>query len=105
MLRRSRDWAQVRPEWGLAGNAAFIAAPRERTQHLNLGGRVFLHNYRHSADTTKSTLELIMTAPMVVTNWINLQYFASVSGGRIIKGRFPILDPDPPAANASSTAP
>jgi conjugal transfer pilus assembly protein TraD len=23
----------------------------------------------------------------------NLQYFASVSGGRIIKGRFPILDP------------
>lgn len=24
----------------------------------------------------------------------NLQYFASVSGGRIIKGRFPILDPD-----------
>ncbi len=26
----------------------------------------------------------------------NLQYFASVSGGRIIKGRFPILDPDGP---------
>jgi conjugal transfer pilus assembly protein TraD len=25
----------------------------------------------------------------------NLQYFASVSGGRIIKGRFPILDPGP----------
>jgi conjugal transfer pilus assembly protein TraD len=24
----------------------------------------------------------------------NLQYFASVSGGRILKGRFPILDPD-----------
>lgn len=24
----------------------------------------------------------------------NLQYFASVSGGRIIKGRFPILNPD-----------
>ncbi|MES2956571.1 MAG: conjugative transfer system coupling protein TraD [Pseudomonadota bacterium] len=24
----------------------------------------------------------------------NLQYFASVSGGRLIKGRFPILDPD-----------
>ena len=29
---RSRDWSQPRPEWGLAGNAAFIAAPRERTQ-------------------------------------------------------------------------
>ncbi|WP_461782738.1 YbcC family protein [Prosthecobacter sp.] len=81
--QRSRDWAQVRPEWGLAGNAAFIAAPRERTQHLNLGGRVFLHNYRHSADTTKSTLELIMTAPMVVANWINLQYYASTVNNRL----------------------
>ena len=80
---RSRDWAQVRPEWGLAGNAAFIAAPRERTRHLNLGGRVFLHNYNHSADTTKSTLELIMTAPMVVANWINLQYYASTVNNRL----------------------
>ncbi|MBP0500621.1 DUF2309 family protein, partial [Mycobacterium tuberculosis] len=32
---RSRDWAQVRPEWGLAGNAAFIAAPRSRTRGLD----------------------------------------------------------------------
>jgi len=81
--QRSRDWAQVRPEWGLAGNAAFIAAPRERTRHLNLAGRVFLHNYNHSADTTKSTLELIMTAPMVVANWINLQYYASTVNNRL----------------------
>ena len=74
---RSRDWAQVRPEWGLGGNAAFIAAPSARTKAANLGGRVFLHNYDHRADTNDSTLELIMTAPMVVANWINLQYFAS----------------------------
>jgi conjugal transfer pilus assembly protein TraD len=32
----------------------------------------------------------------------NLQYFASVSGGRIIKGRFPILDPDAGAVAASN---
>lgn len=33
----------------------------------------------------------------------NLQYFASVSGGRIIKGRFPILDPGAdPSASAST---
>jgi len=74
---RSADWAQVRPEWGLAGNAAFIVAPRERTRSLNLGGRSFLHNYNHQTDTDSSILELIMIAPMVVTNWINLQYYAS----------------------------
>jgi len=81
--QRSRDWAQVRPEWGLAGNAAFIVAPRERTQSLNLQGRAFLHNYNHRTDTTKSTLELIMTAPMIVTNWINLQYYASTVNNRL----------------------
>lgn len=75
--QRSRDWSQVRPEWGLAGNAAFIAAPRSRTSGLNLKGRVFLHNYDQYADTDSSILELIMTAPMIVANWINLQYFAS----------------------------
>jgi conjugal transfer pilus assembly protein TraD len=31
----------------------------------------------------------------------NLQYFAAVSGGRIIKGRFPILDPDAAAPAAT----
>jgi uncharacterized protein len=81
--QRSRDWSQTRPEWGLAGNAAFIAAPRERTRQLDLKGRVFLHNYRHSDDTTQSTLELIMTAPMVVANWINLQYYASTVNNRL----------------------
>lgn len=75
--QRSGDWSQVRPEWGLAGNAAFIAAPRERTRQLNLQGRVFLHSYDAAADPTRSTLELIMTAPMIVANWINLQYYAS----------------------------
>ena len=74
---RSLDWAQVRPEWGLANNAAFIVAPRTRTKDLKLNGRTFLHNYNADQDSTGGILELIMTAPMVVTNWINLQYFAS----------------------------
>lgn len=81
--QRSHDWAQVRPEWGLAGNAAFIAAPRERTRRLDLKGRVFLHNYDHTKDTAKSTLELIMTAPMVVAHWINMQYYASTVNNRL----------------------
>lgn len=75
---RANDWAQVRPEWGLANNAAFIVAPRTRSQHLNLAGRAFLHDYDYAQDTTLGVLELIMTAPMVVTNWINMQYYASV---------------------------
>ncbi len=74
---RAADWSQVRPEWGLAGNAAFVAAPRSRTRGLDLKGRVFLHDYNHQQDVGGSTLELIMTAPMVVASWINLQYFGS----------------------------
>ena len=74
---RSTDWAQVRPEWGLADCAAFIVAPRSRSRHLNLAGRSFLHDYDWHRDDGFKVLELIMTAPMVVTNWINLQYHAS----------------------------
>jgi uncharacterized protein YbcC (UPF0753/DUF2309 family) len=74
---RTTDWAQVRPEWGLADCASFIVAPRSRSKHLNLAGRSFLHDYQWQRDPGFAVLELIMTAPMVVTNWINMQYLAS----------------------------
>ena len=74
---RSLDWSQVRPEWGLAGNYAFIAASRQRTRGIDLGGRVFLNDYNYLADEGESTLELVLTAPVVVASWINLQYYAS----------------------------
>ncbi|MCB0187394.1 MAG: DUF2309 family protein, partial [Caldilineaceae bacterium] len=73
----SRDWSQVRPEWGLAGCAALIVAPRERTYGRDLGGRAFLHSYDWRQDRDFTILELIMTAPMVVASWINLQYYGS----------------------------
>ncbi|TXI29637.1 MAG: DUF2309 family protein, partial [Aquipseudomonas alcaligenes] len=79
LRRRARDWAQTRPEWGLAGNAAFIAAPRARTRDVDLQGRAFLHDYDWRQDSEGSVLELIMTAPMVVAHWINLQYFTSTT--------------------------
>ena len=82
VLRRANDWAQVRPEWGLANNAAFIVAPRTRTRHLNLAGRSFLHDYDWRADADSSVLTTIMTAPMVVTHWINMQYHASTVDNR-----------------------
>lgn len=76
---RGNDWAQVFPEWGLVGNAAFVVAPRAATKHLDLGRRVFLHSYDPAADPDATGLETILTAPLVVAQWINAQYlFSSV---------------------------
>lgn len=77
LTKKSKDWSEVRPEWGLAGNASFIVAPRLRTKGLNMEGRVFMHSYDFRQDPDAQILESIMTAPMIVTNWINLQYYAS----------------------------
>ena len=77
LRRRASDGAQTRPEWGLVGNAAFVIAPRHRTKGVVLDGRSFLHDYDATQDTDGSVLELLMTAPMLVTHWINWQYHAS----------------------------
>ena len=77
LRRRANDGAQTRPEWGLAGNAAFLIAPRHRSRGVMLGGRCFLHDYDASQDADGSVLALLMTAPMLVTHWINWQYHAS----------------------------
>lgn len=81
--QRSKDWSQVRPEWGLAGCAAFIAAPRDRTAGIKLDGRSFLHSYTWQQDSDFSVLELIMMAPMIVASWINLQYYGSTVDNRL----------------------
>jgi len=86
IARRATNWAEVRPEWGLAGCAAFIAAPRGATAGRDLGGRSFLHSYDWRTDTGFKTLELIMTAPVVVASWISLQYYGSAVAPDVFGG-------------------
>ena len=98
---RGADWAQPRPEWGLAGNAAFICGPRAMTAGLDLGSRTFLHSYDHRQDPDGSVLEGILTAPLVVAEWINMQYYCSTvdnarlgSGNKLLHnviGKFGVL--------------
>ncbi|MDF2666207.1 MAG: uncharacterized protein K0R81_2057 [Microbacterium sp.] len=75
--RRAADWAESYAEWGLVGNAAFIVGPRSMTAGHDLGRRAFLHSYEAAADPDGSGLETILTAPMIVAQWINAQYAAS----------------------------
>ncbi|WP_103258301.1 YbcC family protein [Tabrizicola aquatica] len=86
LARRATDWAEVRPEWGLAGCAAFIAAPRGVTAGRDLQGRAFLHSYDWRQDQDFATLELILTAPVVVASWISLQYYGSSVAPQVFGG-------------------
>ncbi len=86
LARRATDWAEVRPEWGLAGCAAFIAAPRSATAGRDLQGRAFLHSYDWQDDQGFGTLELILTAPVVVASWISLQYYGSTVAPKLFGG-------------------
>lgn len=74
---RSMDWSQVRPEWGLSRHTAFIVGRRSLTKGLNFEGRTFLHSYDPRQDPTGKYLEIIMTAPMIVANWINMEHYFS----------------------------
>jgi uncharacterized protein YbcC (UPF0753/DUF2309 family) len=99
--RRSGDWSQVRPEWGLSGNAAFVIGRRQLTRGIDLAGRVFLNSYDYRGDPEGRLLELVMTGPQTVAQWINMEhYFSAVdqevygSGSKIyhnVVGRFGIM--------------
>jgi uncharacterized protein YbcC (UPF0753/DUF2309 family) len=75
--KRSADWSQIRPEWGLSGNTSFIIGRRELTKGLNLAGRVFLHSYDYREDPTDRLLEVLLTGPQVVAQWINMEHYFS----------------------------
>lgn len=77
LLVGAAHWGEIRPEWGLAGNAAFLVGPRCWSKDIDLEGRAFLHSYDWEADASGEALTTILTAPMVVTQWINCQYLFS----------------------------
>ena len=99
--RNSMDWSQVRPEWGLSQNAYFIIGRRSLTQELKLEGRAFLHSYDYRVDPRRRMLENILTGPLVVGQWINMEhYFSAVdndrfgSGSKVnhnVAGRFAVM--------------
>ena len=75
--RRSADWSQLRPEWGLSGNAAFIVGRRALTRGIQLDGRVFLHSYDYREDPDGRLLEVVMTGAQIVGQWINMEHYFS----------------------------
>ena len=84
--RRSVDWSQIRPEWGLSGNTAFIIGPRDLTKALDLTGRVFLHSYDYREDPSNRLLEVILTGPQVVAQWINMEHYFSTVDNEVYGG-------------------
>jgi len=99
--RNAMDWSQVRPEWGLAGNAYFIIGRRDLTRHLALHGRAFMHSYEYHVDPKQRLLESILSGPLVVAQWINMEhYFSTVDNERFgsaskvyhnVAGRFGVM--------------
>ena len=99
--RHALDWTQVRPEWGLSKNASFIIGARALTRELDLEGRTFLHSYDHRLDPNGRLLEGILSGPLIVAQWINLEHYFSVvdnegfgSGSKVvhnITGRFGVM--------------
>lgn len=87
-LLAAYDWSQTRPEWGLSQNQAFIIGNREAIRTFDLEGRCFLHSYNWQSDPDGNILAVIMTAPMVVGTWINLQYgFSTLDQHRFGSGK------------------
>ena len=90
LLKANDDWAELRPEWGLAGNASFIIAGRSLTQRADLKGRAFLHSYDWRTDPDGTALNVIMSGALVVGQWINCQYYFSAIDNEVYgSGRLP----------------
>ena len=120
LAKRLGSEAAARMALGNLNNLIALSSKDRPTQDfiVETFGKTAIHSLRvglsHGADThlgdfsasystqLTETFEEMVPAD-VLGKLPNLQYFASVSGGRIIKGRFPILDPDASAATRSGS--
>ncbi len=75
--RNTQDWSQTRPEWGLATNHSFIIGSRDISRDIKFKNRVFLHSYDSTKDKTGYYLEIILSAPLIIGEWINMEHFFS----------------------------
>ena len=75
---RCADYAETRPEYNHATNAACVIGRRTLTRGLFLDRRAFLISYDPTTDDPEhKTLEKLMAAPLPVCAGISLEYFFS----------------------------
>ena len=77
VVERSKDFSQVRPEWGHATNAFALVGRRSATQGVFFDRRGFVISYDASQDPTGAILERILMAVGPVGAGINLEYYFS----------------------------
>lgn len=92
--QRSNNWAELRPEWGLADNNVLFFGDIGRLAADNPVGSRFLHDYNSHDDQDAALLTQLLSAPGLVANWINWQYYTSVtspqrlgSGNKLLHNR------------------
>lgn len=94
IYKRTKNWAELRPEWGLADNAVIYLGRSQRLADDNNQGRRFLHDYQAQHDESGELLAQLLSAPVLVSSWINWQYYCSVtepdrlgSGNKLLHNR------------------
>ena len=81
---KTMDWSEPRPEWGLAGNMGVFAGPRNSSRHMELNNRLFMHSYDASIDNENADiLTGIFNGPLIVGQWINLEYYFSTVDNKV----------------------
>jgi len=92
--KQANHWAELRPEWGLADNNVLFFGRASRLVSPETVGSNFLHDYYSERDPQGSLLAQLLSAPGLVANWINWQYYCSVtdpkqlgSGNKLLHNR------------------